>query len=274
MAYWNAAGLAATRAVEGGAGGYTAHDPNSSASGAYSFLTSTWQTYAPKAGVDINKYPYAYMAPPAAQDAVAAITPVSNWGGTWAGSGGANAINPAYIQATPMTATQLSGSNFTAPSSVPDYFTTSTTPGSQSSYPITDNSGQFGTDNQTPGGVDPVTGQPDVILPDVNAGAPAQFQSGTSAGGASPTSATGALAQPGQGTPVQVNLGPQTASDLQSWVNAPINAAEKAVSGWFAQMQNWFGRGFLILIGIVVVGIALWKATGGPSTAEIIEAVK
>lgn len=119
MAYWNAAGLAATRAVEGGSAGYTAHDPNSSASGAYSFLTGTWQTYQAKYnqtyGTNYN-YPIAAQAPPAVQDQVASITPVSNWGGTWAGSHGANAANPAYTQATPLTPDQISSTGGTGSS--------------------------------------------------------------------------------------------------------------------------------------------------------------
>jgi hypothetical protein len=296
MSFFNAAGLAATRAVEGGAAGYTARDPSSSASGAYSFLDSTWaqqqSAFNSQFGTNYN-YARAYQAPPMVQDQVAAITPTSNWAGNWAGSGGANAMNPAYLTNTPISFGG-GGGDFTMPSG--QTFTPSTITGDQ---PLTLNDPQLGggfgaPSNQssgfvngsipgfggtgpvttdTPGGVDPVTGQPDMILPDVNAGAPAQFQSGTSAGGTQPSSATGTQAQSGAGTPVQVNLGPTTASDLQSWVNAPINAAEKAVSGWFAQMQNWFGRGFLILIGIVVVGIALWKASGGPSPAAIVETV-
>jgi len=282
MAYWNAAGLAATRAVEGGSGGYTARDPNSSASGAYSFLDSTWRTYAPQAGVDINQYPRAYMAPPAAQDAVASITPVSNWGGTWAGSGGANAINPAYIQSTPMTQTYLgtngSGANFTPPASTPDYFTTSTTPGSQSSYPITN-----GTDpNASFSFNDPATVNDPTMNnfgSDYATGLPGDIASSQNPSYATglPTdmgSQTGALAQSGTGTPVQVNLGPQTASDLQSYINAPIKAAQTAISSWFAQASNWFTRGFLIVVALIVILVALWRVSGSPSGPQIIEQMK
>lgn len=257
MAYWNAAGLAATRAVEGGSGGYTAHDPNSSASGAYSFLTSTWQTYAPRVGVDITQYPYAYMAPPAVQDRVASITPVSNWGGSWAGSGGANAANPAFTQATPMTDAELAsgGANFTPPAGTPDTFVVSTTPGSQSEYPL--NPGDYSSDpNASFTFNDPSTGG-------------AGTSSTTSAGG---TNAQGVAAQSGQGQPVQLNLSPSTASDLQSYVTAPITAAENWASAQLASLSNWFTRGFLILLAIVIILVALWKATGSPNVTEIAKA--
>lgn len=146
MAYWNAAGLAATRAVEGGSAGYTAHDPNSSASGAYSFLTGTWQTYQAKYnqtyGTNYN-YPIAAQAPPAVQDQVASITPVSNWGGTWAGSHGANAANPAYTQATPLAPDQISSTGGTAdPNALvnPNDPTATTVIPGQSGNPITQGS--------------------------------------------------------------------------------------------------------------------------------------
>jgi hypothetical protein len=53
-------------------GNYNATNPNSSASGAYQYTDATWQKQAAAAGVDINQYPRAYMAPPAVQDMVAA----------------------------------------------------------------------------------------------------------------------------------------------------------------------------------------------------------
>lgn len=55
------------------AGDYTVHDTisGSSASGAYQFTNSTWQSLASKYGVDISSAPRAYMATPEAQDYVA-----------------------------------------------------------------------------------------------------------------------------------------------------------------------------------------------------------
>jgi hypothetical protein len=103
-AYWTPEGLAALRPTEGRYDQihYPSGDP-STASGAYGFLDRTWREQAPKAGVDITKYPRAYMAPPAAQDAVAAITPISHWTGVDSRGVPFNAAaqrlaaNPAYI---------------------------------------------------------------------------------------------------------------------------------------------------------------------------------
>jgi hypothetical protein len=306
VAYFNAAGLAATRAVEGGAGGYTARDPSSSASGAYSFLDSTWaqqqQKFNAQFGTNYN-YARAYQAPPGVQDQVASITPVSNWAGSWAGSGGANAANPAYLSSVPMTSSgDLSGpgtaglgtgtvnpggGNITQVPGPNDAFLTGTPlphgafiPGSYAAGAVPPggvSGGDFGAGGfgaagpnttDTPGGVDPVTGQPDVILPDVNAGDPVtvggQGSGGTTAGVGSGTQ-QGVQAQPGAGYPVQVNLGPQTAKDFQSYVTAPITAAENWASAQFAQLSNWFSRGFLIVLAIGIILVALWRLTGSPT---------
>jgi len=59
------------KTVESG-GDYSAQNPTSSASGAYQFIDSTWRSAAKEAGVDVNQYPRAYMAPPEVQDTVAA----------------------------------------------------------------------------------------------------------------------------------------------------------------------------------------------------------
>jgi hypothetical protein len=60
------------------------HDVNTDrgtpAGGNFQFITPTWQRQAPKAGVDINKYPTAMSAPPAVQAQVAAVTPIREWG--------------------------------------------------------------------------------------------------------------------------------------------------------------------------------------------------
>lgn len=61
--------------IKGNEGGnYNEHKPKlggGTASGAYQFIDSTWQTQARAAGVNTTQYPRAYMAPPAVQDKVA-----------------------------------------------------------------------------------------------------------------------------------------------------------------------------------------------------------
>jgi len=62
--------LATIRAVETG-GNYQTRISSATASGAYAFIDSSWRHYAALAGVDIARYPSAWMAPPADQDAAA-----------------------------------------------------------------------------------------------------------------------------------------------------------------------------------------------------------
>lgn len=274
MAYWNAAGLAATRAVEGGS--YTARDPNSSASGAYSFLDSTWAqqqaAYNQQFGTSYN-YARAYQAPPGVQDQVASITPVSHWGGTWAGSGGANAANPLYTQATPLDQTTVRNLNPNAYG--PDYFSVDT-PGAQppstsvGTNPTTGLPNDFGSGDAT--AIDPQTGQPYASITmgtgDTGGVSAASQGSASTAGGG--TNQYGVAAQSGGGTPQQINLGPGTAADLQSFVTAPIKAFEDWASAQFGSLSNWFTRGFLIVLAIVIIMVALWKATGGSTNPATI----
>jgi hypothetical protein len=68
----NTAILNTIKTLESG-GDYTAINktPGATASGAYQYTDSTWRQQASAAGVDINQYPRAYLAPPAVQDMVA-----------------------------------------------------------------------------------------------------------------------------------------------------------------------------------------------------------
>ena len=76
--------LACVRAHESG-GNYQAKNPNSTASGAYQFLNSTWRTMSARAGH--GGYPTARSAPPWVQDAVAIYTVNSGWRSAWNGTG-------------------------------------------------------------------------------------------------------------------------------------------------------------------------------------------
>jgi hypothetical protein len=116
MSYWTPEALPKLRSSEGRYDqihyptGYTSSGVRSSASGGYGFLDSTWRTYAGQAGVDTNQYPRAYMAPPAVQDQVAAITPVSNWTCPNCNSTASRlARNAAYVSSTPQSGTGGSG---------------------------------------------------------------------------------------------------------------------------------------------------------------------
>lgn len=81
--------LVCVRAAESDTmGGYVAHNPISTASGAYEYIDSTWRKVAPMAGV--HGYSRAMQAPPFAQDQVASFTihaPAKQTGGygNWKG---------------------------------------------------------------------------------------------------------------------------------------------------------------------------------------------
>ena len=201
-------------------------------------------------------------------------------------------VAPAYgMSGTSYTQPPGYGTNFNTPAGTPDTFGTSNTPGSRDQTTLPPGSYvDGGTQQGAPyeQGVDPVTGEPDWVLPDVNAGAPVTYggsgSGGTTSGvgsgstlggglggGANPQ---GVVAQSGQGTPVQINLSPQTAKDAQSWFTAPITAAENAVAAGLASWSNWFTRGFLIVVAVVILLVALWRVSGAPSPAQIVEAAK
>ena len=76
--------LACVRAHESG-GNYQAKNPNSTASGAYQFLDSTWRTMSARAGH--SGWGSARSAPSWVQDAVAIYTVNSGWRSAWNGTG-------------------------------------------------------------------------------------------------------------------------------------------------------------------------------------------
>lgn len=74
--------LAAVRSHESG-GNYEAHNPSSTASGAYQFLDTTWRSEAAAAGQPVTSR--AMDAPPAVQDAVAGFMATAAFNGPAAG---------------------------------------------------------------------------------------------------------------------------------------------------------------------------------------------
>ena len=263
MAFWSASALPSLAQSESGGQASLVHYPNnvawggssssgSSASGLYGFLTGTWQTYAPQAGVNISQYPYAYTAPASVQTQVAAITPISNW--TCAGcnsTASALANQSGNVLANPDAS--LSGGQLTNVS-LNDPATTTT--------------------DQLGGGIDPVTGQPDWVIPDVNVGAgdvtgTSPTGTATGSGSSNPISAlTGAA---GMGN-VTLNFGQQATQLLGNLVQAPISAAESAIGSWFSSVTNWFTRGFLLVFAAVIILVALWHVAGKPNPAVLMEA--
>jgi hypothetical protein len=73
--------LATIRTLESGSR-YDLPPGSGGASGAYQYLGSTWRRWASSIGIDIAKYPAAYLAPPPVQDAVATANVTAILGGT------------------------------------------------------------------------------------------------------------------------------------------------------------------------------------------------
>lgn len=98
-----------------------------------------------------------------------------------------------------------------------------------------------------------------------SSGSGATHSSGGSATTGSTTSPSGDV---GQGTPITQGLQQGTISAIGSWISgiesafgsglkSALTAGENAVGTYFAGLANWFARGFLIILGIVILAIGL-----------------
>jgi hypothetical protein len=228
------------------AGNYTILNQSgtSTASGAYQFTNPTWRSYASQIGVDTKQYPTAASAPPSVQDAVFVQAVKKNGLNDWTCEG----CNPAL--------TSHLANN----------------PG-DAYLPISD------------GGTDAV---PRTIAEDPNQYLPGGGgQQGPGTGpspysiGAAPD-ASGAvgnpnpgIAQPGmvEGVLPGIYGGPFTASGsvgvtqgLQNWmtgiagnIETNVGAAFKTFGGYLlGTAQNLFIRLGLIIVGLLLLGLALW----------------
>lgn len=229
MSYWTPAALGALANSESSGNaslihypsGYTPSGVRSSASGLYGYLDSTWQTYATQAGVDTTLYPRAYMAPASVQNQVALITPTSNWTCPGCNATASRlALNPANVSET-----TIAGGPADASSGL--------------------NAGP-----QVGAGVtfDPSTGE--AIDPS---------NSPTS----TPTPASTGADQSATGTPVSLGLMSGFQKQLTDWITSiskgMFDAVTTPIQNFFGQAINWFERGFLIIVGLVVAAVALWK---------------
>jgi hypothetical protein len=208
-------------------GDYTAVNPTSGASGAYQFLDSTWGGYAPQAGVSTILYPTAASAPPAVQDQVFA-TMVNQRGLADYTCSGCNAPLTNYLAANPDQANLpiFSGEGTLASNSSPDYSTGGASADIAGSIAMGDN--------------------PYQTVP-----------TGSAAG--SPGASAGA------GYPLTLGLQTGFTSAVTGWITGLENSVgtgfDNAVKGALSSVSNWFNRGFLIFIGLVLLGIALiWLA--------------
>lgn len=88
------------------------------------------------------------------------------------------------------------------------------------------------------------------------------------ASGTSASTSTSTAGDVGQGAPVTQGLQQGTIAAIQGWITniensfgsglkSALTAGENAVGTYFAGLQNWFSRAFLIILGIVIVAVAL-----------------
>jgi hypothetical protein len=250
-------------AAWGGSGG------GSSATGLYGYTTGTWQTYAQQAGVDINQYPYAYLAPASVQTQVALQTPISNWTCPGCNSVASNlATNPDNVMTSPASGgggfptiiNNPTGAAF-QPGSIPGVGGLPQGPIQWSDQTFSDPAAAtLGAPQQFTGGYDgfdaagnpviagnsPVSsgGGASITLPDVNVSA-------NTYGGLDPN----ALANP-SGDPTAPAIIPGASGN-------PITQAQTAASNALTQIGqftgNWIVRGGVIVVGIVLIAAAAWS---------------
>ena len=72
--------------------------------------------------------------------------------------------------------------------------------------------------------------------------------------------------QQGTGTPINLGLQATTVQTVGGWVNNAITSTGQAFETAFGTLlgglQNWFTRGFLIIVAVIIIAIALWALMG------------
>jgi resuscitation-promoting factor RpfA len=226
-------------------GNYTAQNPRTSASGAYQFTDPTWQQYAGQIGY--SQYQTAASAPPAVQDAVfqQAVSQrgLADWTCPNCNAGLTNYVASNDVSGLPVFAEGY-GSNGT---------------GSQGDFYI-DPSGNTASQN-------------------TGAGSAASGNSGSSSTGTSDTGTTvsgavgadvGWLPPADTGGPETTGLSPGAANtiagvgtSIASGIGGAITGVGTTLTtitgGWLQDIENWVGRGFLILLAAIVIMVALWR---------------
>lgn len=97
----------------------------------------------------------------------------------------------------------------------------------------------------TAGAIDPATGMP---------------------AGLTDTAANAAGAGAGTGSQITVGLQKSLVGDVQGWITQIATGVwqgmVKSLGSTFLNIQNWFVRAFLIIVGLVILAIGLFKITG------------
>jgi hypothetical protein len=251
-------------------GNYTAQNPTSTASGAYQFVNGTWQGLTQQSGIG-TQYPTAKSAPPNVQDAVAAYAlernPNANSSSLWGGGPHSYPLVDSY---------DVSSQSLAAGNSLGGGGVLGNYAGSQ---------GGFGANGTYADGTpiyDPNLGvvAPNTGAQDPYSGAPAYDPySGASSpyampGNAAQNAAAGAAAGSGAGFPLTVGLQAGIGSAIGTWltgwetdISNWIKGLQSAVGTWmtnaataaFSSLKNWFARGAVMILAVVLIAIALWR---------------
>jgi hypothetical protein len=238
--------------------------PASHASGAYQFQPGTWQQYTQQSGIG-TQYAEAYQAPPNVQDAVASYAVLNGPGVNSKALWGASAPPGGYQSVTNVDVTPQSLASSTSGGGMaqgPNVAEGAGTPaaGGTGYYVGHDASGSpvATTDPSTDPGITDWQ-----FVPTGQTGG--QSTGGQGGGGAGGGSEATQAAIPGMilEEPATVGLSTGLAGATDSWIKGAENAVGTAFkNAWAATLgavTNLALRFFLILAGLVVIAIALWK---------------
>lgn len=209
------------------------------AQGYFQITDPTWAQFG---GLSTG-YSSAIQAPYATQLQVAQNIPIGRWG------------------PNTQTALQAAGYSYSPNQTLGQVMAANGETGATASTGVADNAS----------GSTPASGSTDPLGTSVT-------QNPTGTATATPSTSTSAA----QGAPIQTALQPEEVSQIGTWitgiesafgggVKGVVTAAETAIGTYFGSVQNWFTRAFLIILGIVVIGVALvalmWDH-GGKSAAN------
>lgn len=255
--------------------------PASHASGAYQFQPGTWQSYTLQSGIG-RQYAEAYQAPPGVQDAVAAYAathgPGVNSTALWGGPQGGNYPQITSNDVDPL---QLAGGGGLGggtptgnPLTSPDF---GTSPPGTTLYQFTNPDGTHGLVND-PSFLPPGATNLTPLPPSGSGTAPAGGGTGAGIGGAG-AGQPGFLPPAATGGPQAFGLAPGLAQGVGNWITgiegAVGNAFRAAWAATIGQIENLFVRAALIVAGLVLIAIALWRIVdpGGEKTKQVLSHV-
>lgn len=236
--------LSQIRSNESG-GNYTAQNPTSTASGAYQFVNGTWQSLTAKSGIG-TQYATAKEAPANVQDAVAAYAleqnPNANSSSLWGGGRTGYPLVTNYdVSSTQLAA--ASGSSLGGGTVIAQGDTSNQGFGSNGA-----SSGELTTDPTT--GYTSIPGSSTSASPSTNT-----LFSGAADVGYTPPAATGG--------PQMFGLASGVVNSINGWVTgvetAVGNWMDNLIKGLFGSVENYAERALIILLGIVLLIIALWR---------------